>query len=288
MRNYFWVLGMLFLQSCAQQQQGYGKLEHLGYFPKKLNEVSGIATYSEDRVWVIEDNGNKDHLYKLSLEGKPIRELEVKNAKNTDWEDLATDEMGNMYIGDFGNNANERKNLVIYKLPNPEKVKGKDIKAKKIAFYYPEQDKFPPKKKGLLYDTEGFFHFNGYLYVFTKNRTRPYNGKTLLYRIPDTPGKHKAALLGSFSLCQMQDHCSVTAADISPSGKVIALLGYGYLFLIRDFDTVDQAHQGKVEIIDLAYESQIESVCFLDETTLLIADEQSRSKGRSLYRYSIK
>jgi sugar lactone lactonase YvrE len=35
---------------------------------------------------------------------------------NIDWEDITKDKDGNLYVGDFGNNDNERKDLCIYKI----------------------------------------------------------------------------------------------------------------------------------------------------------------------------
>ena len=89
-----------------------------------------------------------------------------------------------MYIGDFGNNANERKNLNIYKVPNVNSGSGDKIEAEKISFHYPEQKKFPPKKSKMSFDCEAFFHHNDFLYLITKDRTRPYSGKGLYIQSP--------------------------------------------------------------------------------------------------------
>ena len=285
--NRFLIISFcLVLQACAQKPW-YGDLDFLAKLPTNLSEVSGIVSYDQNSIWAIEDNGNKDVIYKVSLDGRLIRKLKVKNAKNHDWEDLTKDKAGNMYIGDFGNNDNDRKNLVIYKLPNPELEKGKEIKAQKIQFNYPEQEKFPPKKKALFYDAEGFFHWGNSLYVFTKDRSQPYKSKTLVYQIPDKAGEYKATLIGTLNLCEDRDHCSVTAATISEDGKTIVLLGYGYLYTLKDFDFKDLS---KIDITTtyLKHETQIESVCFLNQNTVLIADEQSMTKGRNLYRYMLK
>ena len=40
--------------------------------------------------------------------------------------------------------------------------------------------------------------------------------------------------------------------------------------------------------IDLGARSQLESVCFLNDDTLLISDEKAHSEGGNLYTYSIK
>lgn len=279
------VLILVFAQACAQKTY-YGQLEPLGKFPSQLKEVSGIEASPSGAIWVIQDSGNEDEIYQVDAKAKLVRSLKIDHAKNRDWEDLALDSEGNLYIGDFGNNDNERKDLTIYKLAHSELGK-KEPNAKKITFHYPEQKDFPPKKDSLYYDTEGFFHLNGHLYIFTKNRTRPYSGKTLIYRVPDSEGEHTAEPLGSLFLCGDQDQCSVTGADISPDGKTIALLSYGLMFLVTDFEFSDFS-KASIKTIDLNCQTQIESVCFVDNTTLLIADEENKHGGRNLYQYQIQ
>ncbi|WP_318310528.1 hypothetical protein [Flagellimonas crocea] len=275
---------LITVQACAQQTY-LGKLDTLGKFPSKLKEVSGIEVDKKDKIWVIEDSGNKDKIYRVATDGEIKESSKIDHAKNQDWEDLAVDVDGNLYIGDFGNNGNQRRDLVIYKIPE-DKLDKKEPNADKIAFKYPQQKDFPPKSDSLYYDTEGFFHAKDFLYIFTKNRTRPYSGNTLIYRVPDKEGDYEAEFLGSLFLCSDQNRCSVTSADISPDEKTIALLSYGFVFLLTDFNLPDFT-KSSIKIIDLQTYSQIESVCFLDNDTLLIADEQNRHGGRRLYKLEL-
>ncbi|MEW2920285.1 hypothetical protein AB1A65_02380 [Muricauda sp. ANG21] len=284
MNRFFLFLILVVAQACAQKTH-YGKLNHLGDFPSKLKEVSGMAIHSGD-IWVAEDSGNKDRIYKIDKKGSITKSLKIDHAKNEDWEDLAMDIEGNLYIGDFGNNANLRKNLTIYRVSSAQ-LKKKEPNAEKIEFRYPEQKDFPPQKDSLLFDTEGFFHWKDHLYIFTKNRTRPYSGETLIYRVPDEEGEYDAEFLGSITLCKSQDHCSVTGADISADGKTIALLGYGFIFLVTNFE-LPNFDSASVQIIDFDSNTQTESIGFLDEKTLLIADERNKTTGGGkLYSYSI-
>ncbi|SDQ07661.1 hypothetical protein [Flagellimonas zhangzhouensis] len=276
------LLLLITTQACAQN---HGLLEPLGRFPKKLKEVSGIETATKGTFWVIEDSGNKDEIYRVDKSGKIKETLKIDHAKNKDWEDLTLDAEGNLYIGDFGNNANERDDLVIYKISKSQLDK-KEPNAEKIKISYPQQTDFPPKKDSLYYDTEGMFHWDGYLYIFTKNRTRPYSGKTLIYRVPDKKGEYKAELLSSLFLCDDQNRCSVTSVDLSPNGKTIALLTYGKLILLRDFKLPDFS-TAITEIIDLQCTTQIESVVFTDNNTVLIADEQNKFGGRKIYQFTL-
>lgn len=271
------------VQGCAQSPTQESKLKQLGKFPSSLKEVSGMETTQDGNLWVIEDSGNKDHIYKVNHKAEVLYSMKIDHAKNVDWEELTTDSRGNLYIGDFGNNANERKDLVIYKVDSLQLTK-KEPNAKKIAFAYPEQKDFPPQKDSLYFDTEGMIHWQDQLYIFTKNRTRPYSGKTLVYRVPDKEGSYVAEFLGALFLCADQTQCSVTGADISPDGTTIALLSYGKLFLLSSA-ALSNISEAKIRTIELNQMTQIESVSFLDNKTVLIADEQNRFGGRKLYKF---
>jgi hypothetical protein len=255
--------------------------------PKTLKESSGLALSPDGkRVWIIQDQGNPDKLYELDREGKLISDYKLSHAQNQDWEDLAQDEAGNLYIGDFGNNDNKRKDLTIYKLTAPNGKKDK-LKAQKITFEYPQQRKFPPKKEDLLFDAEAFFYRDGHFFIITKNRADPFTGKALIYKVPAQAGHHKAQLISSFITCMDQHSCRITGADISPSGKQVALLGSGTLWLFSDFNG-DDFTQGQLKIQYLQAPTQTEAVVFIDENTVLIADEENHKTGRKLYTYSLE
>jgi len=283
--NKFALVFLLIAVQAFAQRTYFGELENLAKFPSKLKEVSGLQVTKDGKIWVIEDSGNKDQIYRVNKDGQIKESLKVDHAKNKDWEDLTLDVYGNLYIGDFGNNGNERDDLVIYKIPKNQMDKKKP-NAVKIEFKYPQQKDFPPQKDSLYYDTEGFFHLNDHLYIFTKNRTRPFSGNTLIYRVPDKEGEYEAEFLGSLFLCADQDHCSVTSADISPNGNTIALLSYGFVFLLTDFNIPDLA-KASIKIIDLKTDTQIESISFVNNNTLLIADEENRFGGRKLYELKL-
>jgi len=263
-------------------------LDFIAKLPNELKENSGIAYYqNSESLWFIEDNGNKDKIYNVDFTGKITNELEVKNAKNHDWEDLAKDKKGNLYIGDFGNNDNARKNLVIYKLPDPSMEDGDKIEAQKITFNYPEQRDFPPGRHNMLFDAEAFFHFGSNLYIITKNRANPFLGEASVYKVPDEPGDYEAELLGKITTCTDWDTCQITSADISPDGKTIVLLGYGKLWSLTNF-TEDDFSEIKLEEIDLGVRTQLESICFKDANTLLLSDEENHQEGRNLYSLALK
>ena len=277
------LISVFILGGCSN----YGKLTFITKLPKKLNENSGIAYYKDSAAWFIEDGGNQDEIYNIDFKGNIVKELEVKNAKNEDWEDLAKDHLGNLYVGDFGNNQNDRKNLVVYKLPDPEKEKGDKIDAVSIKFKYPQQKEFPPPQEKLLYDSEAFFYYKQHLFIFTKSRANPFTANTLIYRIPAEEGTYDAEFLGVLKTCDDWNSCRVTSADISPNGKMIAVLSYGKLWLLTNINWDDLSKSDSRQI-DLDVRTQLESVCFKDDHTLLFADEERGPTGRNLYSMRLK
>jgi hypothetical protein len=276
------VFATFLIVSCTN----FGQLKHVADFPNALDEVSGILYVQDSTIWAIEDGGNKDEIYKVDFNGDILKTFEVKNAKNNDWEDITKDQNGNIYIADTGNNNSDRKDIVIYKIPNPEIEKGNKIDAEKIEFYYPEQKKYPPNKANRNYDVEAVFHSKDKLYLMTRNRADPFAGNASIYTVPDTNGKYAATLVGSINICKDWKTCQITGIAISPDKKKIVALSYGKLFVFTDF-TLDDFSRGTMSTIDIGARTQLESICFVNDTTLLLADEVSHGGGGNLYIYQL-
>lgn len=253
----------------------------------KLKEASAIEVTSQsDLGWVIEDSGNKNVVYGLNAKGEIAQAILVENAANVDWEDLASDESGNLYIGDFGNNDNKRKDLCIYKI-DAASLKNSTAEASyKVSFYYPNQKEFPPKKSELFYDSESFFEYKGNFYIFSKNRSKGFDGTVLVYKVPNKPGNHAAEFLGQFISCDSYQKCAITAADISPDGKKIALLSSNKVWILSNYKGEDFL-KGKMEMFELNDVTQKEGICFKDDKTLLIVDEKSKKTGGNLYEIKL-
>lgn len=253
----------------------------------KLKEASAVEVVkNSDLAWVIEDSGNKNVVYGLDAKGKIAQVILVENAKNVDWEDLTSDESGNLYIGDFGNNDNIRKDLCIYKIDASSLKNSTANATSKISFYYPNQKEFPPKKSELFYDSESFFEYKGNFYIFSKNRSKGFDGTVLVYKVPNKPGNHAAQFLGEFISCDSYQKCAITSADISPDGKKIVLLSSNKVWVLSDYKN-DDFLKGKMEIFELNDVTQKEGICFKDDKTLLIVDEKSKKTGGNLYEIKL-
>ena len=136
-----------------------GKLTVISDLPTSLEETSAIEKCTNsDLLWVIEDAGNKNNLYGLNRKGQIIKDIDIDNIQNIDWEDLTSDASGNIYIGDFGNNDKKRKRFAIYKVSNPSDS-GNSVNAQVITFSLPKDMKSE--------DFESFFLHNNTFYIFT-------------------------------------------------------------------------------------------------------------------------
>ncbi|MCC2546861.1 hypothetical protein LJY25_10430 [Hymenobacter sp. BT175] len=268
---------LIFLQSvvcgCASDE-GRGNfdrisqdytIKQIGHLHKgKVVESSGLEIANEEGdLWTHGDGGNTSALYKVTQQGDLLSTLDLGNLTNIDWEDLAQDDKGHLFIGDFGNNQNKRRKLAIYRLSGPDYRR-----IDTIAFSYPDQKAFPPKKKDRNFDCEAFFFHNDSLYLFTKNRSQSQWVKQ--YKLPALPGMHVAALVDS-----IQINTWITAADISPDGRTVALLGYGHVYLI-ELQPGRKLFDGRKSCLPVPSSGQAEALVFLNNTDFVLSNEKGK------------
>lgn len=284
MLKFHHLLFLMLFFSCGNQSD---VLKKVFEFPKKLKENSGIEITPKSKlIWTLQDSGNPAELYGLDANGKIAHTITITNAANNDWEDLTSDDLGNLYIGDFGNNDNDRKDLAIYKVDAAQLKNSQVTVSAKTTFYFPEQTAFPPKKSEMLFDVEAFFISKNNFYLFTKNRSSKFNGETTLYLVPNKPGNHAAQKIGKFKTCEGFSHCAITSADISPDGKKVALLSSSYVWIFTNFKG-NNYFNGQSQQIDLAHYSQKEGLCFSGNNKLLLSDEKKKSSGGNLYELDL-
>ncbi len=270
--------------SCAQKQN---ELETTFTFPDSLKEVSGMVRNQDKSFWVLQDSGNANEVYKIDESGKVLHTLQVVNQTNNDWEELTSDKEGNLYIGDFGNNKNTRRNLQILKINHSDLDKTQASASEIIHFTYPEQKDFPPAKTELLYDSEAFILYEDNFYIFTKNRSKGFDGTSLIYKVPNSPGNHKAILIETFKTCGKYSSCAITAAAISPDQKTIILLSHSQIWTLKNFSTQNFFNKNELQVHSLHHDSQKESISFGDNNTLYIADEFKKGIGGKVYKVDL-
>ncbi len=262
---------------------GFGQkvhLEKVGILPDDIEECSGIALLPSGHIGMINDSGNRPDLYITDHEGNIISKRCLIEVANHDWEELTYDD-GWLFIGDFGNNRNKREDLVIYRYSMDKNDSATYYGA--IHFTYADQQDFPPDYKFRNYDLEAMVHRDDSLYIFTKNRTRPFTGYTYLYGMPDKPGHYTLTRLDSFrtGFGQEQFFWIAGAALHQPSGS-LALLGYDKMWLFTNYPG-SHFFRGESQTISFEFLSQKEAITYVSPNEVLITDERNRFGGGNVY-----
>jgi len=251
----------------------------------ELKEISGIQFINDSLLVAHNDGGNGPMLYLLNPNsGKIIKRVVVKGVKNTDWEDIALD--GNyLYIGNFGNNENKRKNLSIIRVSWKDALVKDTVNSEFMTFEYGDQKAFPPEKKALNFDTECMVFADGFLWLFTKNRTDPFDGISNVYRVKFQENTHailkKEYFIKIGSKGWMFD--SVTGGDFA----------YGYFYLTTYNRVLKYLFsEGKFTLVkQYKYNeyNQKEAITVIKDDQIYVANEFQKVLGKQkLYRISLK
>ncbi len=125
-----------------------------------------------------------------------------------------------------------------------------------------------------------------HLYLFTKNRTEPFDEITNVYKVGDHAANFDAGLAGlidSFKTCTtMEKLCWITSSALSPDRKKLALLDSTSIWLFENFKG-DQFFSGDVSRIDLGIVTQKEAITFYDDNTIAFSDEEFKGIGGNIY-----
>lgn len=254
---------------------------------KGMGESSGLAVASDTSFYTINDSGNESYLFEINHQGRLIRKIKIE-AKNYDWEDLATDEDGNLFIGDFGNNNNKRKNLRILRIYKRQ-LKQSTIKPVIHEFSYPDQKNYPPEKSKLYYDCEGFIVKGRYAYLFIKNRTEPFDGISKVYRIDINAGRNSIVKVGQIQLCKGGWYpCSVTSASYDHKSGQLLLLTYSKILVFNQFN-FSSINSNKYKEVFLNKIEQFESITHHKSGNLFLTSEKHKLLGGNhLHKVRIK
>lgn len=205
-------------------KQGKSHFSKKFKLPNTIKETSGLIKL-DNRLWTLNDSGGKAALYQIDeRNGRILKTLTIKNARNYDWEDIAYDDTY-VYIGDVGNNRGNRKDLKVYKIPRASLRTQKSVRAEIISFSYNDQKDFRSRPHKHNYDCEAMIAHNGKLYLFSKNWG---NQKTRLYELSTNVGKHKARYISTFNIQGM-----VTGASINKELNILLLTTYSKLLNVN-------------------------------------------------------
>lgn len=220
-----------------------------------ITESSGIVASRKypGVFWTHTDSGGKPVLCAMSREGKTISEITVA-AKNVDWEDLAIDDEGHLFISDTGNNGSRRKEVFVYRVdePDPHAKPAGDLKV--TATYRLRYAAQP-------FDGESLFIWKGKGYLISK----VFPGLSPVLYSFKLEGSSQPLTLQREATLPIRS--SVTGADISADGSELAVMTVTgpYLFKI-DGDPLKAATATPRHVSH--FNLNMEGVCFVAEGVL--------------------
>ncbi len=252
-------------------------LQKVGSLHEDIEECSGIALVPSGHIAMINDSGNRPDLFFTDVTGQIVKRRCMAEVSNIDWEDITYAD-GYLYIGDFGNNKNKRKDLVIYKYSIGET--DSVTYHSEIHFRYADQLEFAPDEERMNYDLEAMVVFNDSIFIFTKNRTEPFTGYTYQYGMPARAGHYNLTRLDSFKTGTegKWDYWWITSAALNPDKSSLVLLGYDRMWVFENFNG-SKFLQGKNTTYQFKALSQKEGITFLDNNKFMITDERNRFGG---------
>lgn len=206
----------------------------------QLNEISGLAASRRHRdvLWLHDDGGNPARLFAVSTRGQRLATFRLEGVPKTDWEDIAAFELdGRAYllVADVGDNGGLRKTLQLHVVEEPTRLRNARLKpAWSIAFRWPDGAR---DCEAVVVDAA-----RGQIMLVSKKRQPPE-----LFTLPLRPSGTQlltATRVGLLAGVPQPDAASlrksprrarlvaqVTAADISPDGRTLAVMTYRNLLL---------------------------------------------------------
>ncbi|HET6603401.1 MAG TPA: hypothetical protein VFG21_04185 [Xanthomonadaceae bacterium] len=252
----------------------------------ELSEISGLAASRRHPglLWVHNDSGDAPRLYAIDAEGTRRATLSVTGTRNRDWEDAAAFTVqGDHYllIGDVGDNGGLRADFDLLIVREPEAL-GESSAGPEwtVRARWPDGAR---DCEAVAVDAAA-----GWIYLIAKKRVPPE-----LWRVPLRPaaaGVVTAELVGRLegvvqpSAADLQRNpvfgryrSQITATDLAPDGRTLAVLNYRTLYLYRrgageEWSTA--VARAPAEIV-LPWIPQAEAVGFApDGRTLWISSEK--------------
>jgi len=264
--------------------------------PNELREISGL-TRAGGRWWGHADSGANPDFFNLNPEnGQILQKISLQNAQNRDWEEVTTDST-HLWLGDFGNNVNNRQNLGLYRVPLAkigtaanESVPESDWQF--APFAYADQTNFSAQPEdSSVYDCEAAIAFGGKIHLFTKSR-KTY--RTAHYIVNEVTGQ--AEKREEFNVNGL-----ITGASRSPDGQVVALLGYDlrpfiptvFVWLLWDWppgsgDLLFSGNKRRIELGTALAVGQAEGIGFAENRRGYLCNERTEFNGITLAQQAVR
>lgn len=165
-RIIFALFFLIFFQISVSQNHQKIKLKkhRICYLSDTVIETSGLS-FRKNRIYTLNDSGNPNKIYEINTATGNIIKTYETNLSNMDWEAIAFDK-DTLYIGDFGNNSGNRKNLSISKLILKDSISYTTFTT--LPFEYAHQKEFSNRPLQHNFDCEAMIVRQGKIHLFSK------------------------------------------------------------------------------------------------------------------------
>lgn len=221
-------------------------------------------------LWAQQDGGNPAELVLLDTNGVVRNSIALKGATNSDWEDIVLS--GNqIFIGDIGDNGTIKKEIAIYRMPEPAASDTEITNWEKIRIVYPDG---PHDAEAFLVDPA-----TKNIYIITK-KDKP----ARIYRIryPYSKGLNIAVAEGQLGFG------GVVSAAWAPDGSRILVKTYFSVFSFtrKPGESLTATLKKIPQSLPYYPEPQGEAICFrADGKGYFTLSEKGFGKEVKLYKY---
>jgi hypothetical protein len=270
----------------AELSQDYDKPVQVGRIESaEITESSGLAPSfcQPDVFWTHNDSGDNAFIFAIDLKGKHLGTWRVGNARNDDWEDVASykDPTGTcyLYIGDIGNNKRERAQLRVYRVKEPVVSTDAASSSKKSPLRTEPADAAIFRYSDSPHDAETLMvqPQSGDIYVLTKR----IDGPSLVFKFTPqfgSPSVAHAERIAELSLPAVPNGL-ITGGAISSDGTRVVVCDYsaGYELILGVSATFDDIWKQRPIPVDLGDRKQGEAVTFSADGRSLIATSERKN-----------
>ena len=229
----------------------------------RIKESSGVVASRRYAgvFWTHNDGGGpkKQVLYAIDRKGNTRAAFPVIGVTLHDWEDIAIDDAGHLFIGDIGNNYAKRKTLAVYEIEEPNPQAGAGSVSPKRAWKL----KFPQAP----FDCESLFVWKDDGYVVSKVFDKAH---AQIFRFPlkETNEPLTLELVATTKI-----ESPVTGADISADGTLLGLAAKNGAYVFRIDGDVTRVSNANPHHTKLKNE-HIEGCCFVPEGLLVTSERR--------------
>lgn len=192
-----------------------------------LGEVSGIGASRRNPgvLWAHNDSGAGPDVYALAEDGATLGRYRLEGAEAFDWEDMALG-AEHLYIGDIGDNAAQRDEIVVYRVAEPTAdpaASGTEETLSGVETLTLTYEDGPHDAETLLADP-----MTGDLYVVSKQWDGEVSG---LYRVPADAAPGTPVVMERLGDVTGTAGQMATAGDIAADGSLVAVRTYNKILL---------------------------------------------------------